>query len=131
MIPSGLVGPKPRPRGVGDGHQVDSPGPRLHRSSERGDVSGRQGPSCGHGGCVVVACHACKRVTRREGEANGSGRSVRGPQSPRKAPTRGADAPVPQTDAGGLEDDFQGERVILCQGTRQIDPVTSGEGGPR
>ena len=39
--------------------------------------------------------------------------------------------PVPQTDAGGLAGHCRGGRVIPCQGTRQIDPVTSGEGGPR
>src|SRR5918997_6756155 len=41
-----------------------------------------------------------------------------------------AGTPVPQTDTGGLASLCQGERETLCQGTRQLGPVTSGEGVP-
>ena len=33
----GLVGPKPRPRGVGDGQEVSIPPPPLDRYEQRGD----------------------------------------------------------------------------------------------
>ena len=43
LIIQGLVGPKPRPKGVGDGHQVNIPEPLLNRyqlwRDRLGDVS--------------------------------------------------------------------------------------------
>ena len=48
----------------------------------------------------------------------------------REKPLASAAPSVPQTDAGGLAERCQGERENLRQGTRQHDPVTSGEGGP-
>src|ERR687892_305138 len=38
--------------------------------------------------------------------------------------------PVPQTDTGGRQAYLQGDRETLSEGTRQISPVTSGEGAP-
>ncbi len=38
---------------------------------------------------------------------------------------------VPQTDTGGRQAYLQGERETLGKGTRQIRPVTSGEGAPQ
>src|SRR6266540_6958485 len=39
-------------------------------------------------------------------------------------------APVPQTDTGRRGGLSAGDRETLCQGIRQIGPVTSGEGAP-
>src|SRR2546425_2446149 len=41
VICSGLVGPKPRPKGVGDGEQVNIPAPPRGRLSEGGTKKGR------------------------------------------------------------------------------------------
>src|SRR3989442_14266590 len=41
VICSGLVGPKPRPKGVGDGEQVNIPAPPRRRLSEGGTKKGR------------------------------------------------------------------------------------------
>src|SRR4051794_37797790 len=38
--------------------------------------------------------------------------------------------PVPQTDTGRRGDFSAGDRETLCEGIRQIGPVTSGEGAP-
>jgi hypothetical protein len=35
FVSSGLVGPKPRPKGVGDGHPVKIPEPGYRRQDER------------------------------------------------------------------------------------------------
>src|SRR5207244_6880239 len=56
MIRSGLVGPKPRPRGVGDGQQVNSPAPPCPRYQWRGDATGQGSRPTGHGRCPLVAC---------------------------------------------------------------------------
>jgi hypothetical protein len=37
----GLVGPKPRPKGVGDGQTVDIPSPRADEQVRSGDGAGR------------------------------------------------------------------------------------------
>ena len=48
----------------------------------------------------------------------------------REKPLGRTGAPVPQTDTGGQGRTSRGDRETLCQGTRQLDPVTSGEGVP-
>ena len=35
FVSAGLVGPKPRPKGVGDGHPVNIPEPGYGRQDER------------------------------------------------------------------------------------------------
>src|SRR5919197_4480829 len=133
MIRSGVVGPKPRPRGVGDGEQVNIPAPLGDRWSVRGDATGQGSRPTGQGRCRLVARGWREHPQQREGTAKGVLRhdpSPCAPLSPRKAPARGSQAPVPQTDTGGRGELSPGVRVILCQGTRQTDPVTSGEGGP-
>src|SRR5919199_4751605 len=134
MIRSGLVGPKPRPRGVGDGEQVNSPAPLGDRLSVRGDATGQGSRPTGQGRCRLVARGWGKHPQQREGTAKGGLRpdpSPWVPLSPRKAPARGGQASVPQTDTGRRGEPSSGARVSLCQGIRQLDPVTSGDGGPQ
>src|SRR4051794_22554568 len=134
MIRSGVVGPKPRPRGVGDGQQVNIPAPLYLRLQERGDATGQGSRPSGQGRCRLVARGWREHPQQREGTAKGGLRpdpSPWVPLSPRKAPARGRQTPVPQTDTGGRGECSSGVRVSLCQGIRQTGPVTSGEGGPQ
>jgi hypothetical protein len=55
---------------------------------------------------------------------------VIGPQAAQKSLYPDASLPVPQTDTGRQGELSSGERVTLCQGTRQIDPVPLEEGVP-
>jgi len=55
---------------------------------------------------------------------------VIGPQAAQKSLYPELSLPVPQTDTGRQRAISSGERATLCQGTRQIDPVPSEEGGP-
>jgi hypothetical protein len=77
MIRSGLVGPKPRPRGVGDGAQVHIPAPLSHRLSPQRATEGWRGLPTGHGGFPLVACPWRKH-----------GRNVRGGARTRKRSER-------------------------------------------
>ena len=49
FIRPGLVGPKPRPRGVGEGQRVNSPVPLFGRSDRWGDAGGQAPPPTGWG----------------------------------------------------------------------------------
>ena len=40
LVLPGLVGPKPRPKGVGDGEQVNIPAPPVQRYYRWGDAEG-------------------------------------------------------------------------------------------
>ncbi len=51
-------------------------------------------------------------------------------QAAEKSRYRERAAPVPHTDTGRPGARSRGERVSLCQGTRQIDPVPLEEGVP-
>ena len=61
LISPGLVGPKPRPKGVGDGQQVDIPVPPMNveqRSAREGRLT-----------AVMVVCgQACSLRVRRDVE---------------------------------------------------------------
>src|SRR5215210_1076964 len=71
------------------------------------------------------------RLGRRgRGEVPREGGQVGRGWPPRKAPFGRPRAPVPQTDTGGRVRVHSGERVSPRQGTRQVGPVTSGEGAP-
>ena len=52
LIRVGLVGPKPRPKGVGDGQRVNIPVPLLWR--QRGDTEGRLSVPIGHGASPII-----------------------------------------------------------------------------
>ena len=96
----GLVGPKPRPAGVGDGHPVNIPEPRM--GSEGGTQRVKSTWRMAEPG------QAC-RPSRGIGKTVPGGRGVKGS---RKAEVMGAgcqekplseepSVPVPQTDTGG------------------------------
>src|SRR5215208_3708890 len=74
---------------------------------------------------------APRKGCRGRGEVPREGGQVGRGWPPRKAPLGKPRAPVPQTDTGGRVQAHQGERVSPRQGTRQVGPVTSGEGAPR
>jgi hypothetical protein len=134
MIRSGVVGPKPRPSGVGDGEQVHIPAPACDRLQWTGGRDREAQPAQWTWPVAARSVGGAKTRPKREGRPQDGLRPAPSegvPLSPRKAPPRGRMLSVPQTDAGGLGEHSQGARVILCQGTRQINPVTSGEGGPQ
>ncbi len=96
----GLVGPKPRPEGVGDGHPVNIPEPRVGSEgvTQRGKPTWRmEGPG--------QACRPEKGV----GKAAPGGRDVKGsrkaevagPGCQEKPLSEEPSVPVPQTDTGG------------------------------
>ena len=98
FILGGLVGPKPRPKGVGDGQTVDIPLPLADDS-----VPGVCGVSYAERSVGVAAsnCAGCLALARppRQGEARQGQFGSRSP--PRKARVGMPRAPVPQTDTGG------------------------------
>src|SRR5581483_1218821 len=97
FIHVGLVGPKPRPRGVGDGQTVYIPLPPADDSS----------PGAGRGGDRRALRWRCSVQPRRDArpEEGGSPRATKDdparPSPPRKAALGMPLAPVPQTDTGG------------------------------
>ena len=117
---------------VGDGKQAESPASEKIARVKRG--RGREGEPLKWTGAV----HRPKRVTR----ANPGHSSVTavpsrrkrteviGLQPAEKSLYPDSSLPVPQTDTGRQGELSSGERVTLCQGTRQIDPVPLEEGGP-
>ncbi|KRG16574.1 hypothetical protein ACA29_04480, partial [Lederbergia galactosidilytica] len=62
-----------------------------------------------------------------EGEGNYS-TEVPDSTLPRKASSEGREVPVPQTDTGRRGENPKVIERTLVKGTRQNDPVTSGEG---
>src|SRR5579871_600204 len=110
---------------------------RTHTATERGGDAAGPARATNWTACVrprrsLGAANPSQHTT----EAGAEGRRQRRPEGalpvpPRKAPSDGVGASVPQTDAGGLVGLYPGERENLRQGTRQHDPVTSGEGDPR
>ena len=82
IIRGGLVGPKPRPQGVGDGQQVDSPVPPIRRLSMR-DAEGRLGGS----EPSKLVGRLGNPVPMTEASASGHARPASGlrPERPRKA----------------------------------------------
>jgi hypothetical protein len=124
-ILGGLVGPKPRPKGVGDGQTVYIPSPRADEQVRSGDGVGKAERGAG----AAASNHA--GASRGGGKRRGDPTRFGWGSPPRKAPSGRPRASVPQTDTGGRARVCQGERVIPRQGTRQVGPVTSGEGAPR
>ncbi len=58
------------------------------------------------------------------------GAEVTGAYAAKKSLSPERSPPVPHTDTGRQGELPQGDRVTLCQGTRQIDPVPLEEGVP-
>src|SRR5437773_10862197 len=128
-VHGGLVGPKPRPKGVGDGQTVEIPSPRADVQVRSGDGAGRA--ERGAGDAASNGAGPPFGADRGRGKVPGDRDQFGRAQPPRKAPNGKPRAPVPQTDTGGRVRAYQGERVSPRQGTRQVGPVTSGEGTPR
>ena len=129
IIVGGLVGPKARPKGVADGQTVEIPSPRADERVRPGDGAGRA--ERGAGDAASNRAGAPARGRRGGGESGGDPWRFGRGRPPRKAPGGRPRAPVPQTDAGGRVREHRGGRVSPRQGTRQVGPVTSGEGTPR
>ena len=62
MIRVGLVGPKPRPRGVGDGYPVNIPEPP--KRSEGGTQDGRSAGPMDMVGAKRVGVETCRKIRR-------------------------------------------------------------------
>ena len=98
FILGGLVGPKPRPKGVGDGQTVDIPLPLADDQ-----VPGVCGVCKVERSVGVTASNCADALALERGSRQGKARQgqfdIRLP--PRKARPGMPRAPVPQTDTGG------------------------------
>ena len=125
----GLVGPKPRPEGVGDGHPVNIPEPQVQSEG---------GTQCGKPTWRMAEPGQACRPERGVGKTAPGGRGVKGTPLggsgstglPRKASKRRSTCARTANRHRWVGREYQGERENLRQGTRQINPVTSGEGVP-
>src|SRR5579875_2393156 len=70
-----------------------------------------------------------RRRDRRHEPPRGGDKSP-APRPPRKASSQTALCPYRKPTQVGREVNSRGERVSLCQGTRQLGPVPSEEGAP-
>ena len=98
--------PKPRPKGVGDGEQVNIPVPPWWRQRRQGETEKGRSAGCWmsrfkpvDGGCRKIR----SLIQRREVMTSDSlgSREVIDPMLPRNASWRAAKVTVPQTDSGG------------------------------
>ena len=127
----GQSGPKPEPKGAGDGQQAEIPALEA-RIKRRGDAEGQRDPADGRAGPSGEAGGGGKSPPPlrlgRDGERKRS-REARAFTPPGKAPSARACTRTANRHrwAGRASRD---EREKCCQGTRQNDPVTSGEGVP-
>ncbi len=116
----GLVGPKPRPEGVGDGDPVNIPGPAM--GSEGGKQSAKSTRR------MVGPGQAC-RPKKGVGKAAPGGRGVKGSRKTEVTGARCQEKPlngepsltVPQTDTGGWVENTKvnGETFV-----KELDKLT-------
>jgi hypothetical protein len=132
FIRPGLVGPKPRPRGVGEGQSVNIPIPPLWRSTDGVTQKGRHRRSVDMDVPEAEGAPTGKSVGATTLRWWGGLRAVNGPISHcRENPLgrhRGARTANRHRWA---RRESSGARENSREGTRQNDPVTSGEGVPR
>ena len=104
LIRCGLVGPKPRPQGVGDGQRLIFP----YRCAAVMSDGGTQGGRSGVASASKPVGSAGRQIRRRDdrgvmGRRGGNAQAARiEPGLPRKASSQDVRATVPQTDTGGL-----------------------------
>jgi hypothetical protein len=115
FIRPGLVGPKPRPRGVGEGQRVNSPVPLSGRYDRWGDAGGEAPPANGRAGPSREGGWPGQsgrpdEIRPRAGMGRPSGRERAAPTLPRKPSRETRRRPYRKPTQVGTE------RIRRCSG---------------